>query len=75
MSTPYFAAVRAIGRPVTSRITETARIAAVALTTPWASVIAPPMASSARNEIAPMAVWATRGADHLRALLAVKRSA
>jgi hypothetical protein len=35
----------------------------------------PPIASSARNEIAPNAVLATRAADQRRALLAVKRSA
>ena len=34
-----------------------------------------PIASSARKEIAPSAVLATRAADHRRALLAVKRSA
>jgi hypothetical protein len=38
-------------------------------------VMAPPIASNARNEIAPMAVLATRKLDHLRAFLAVKRSA
>src|SRR3954465_6365815 len=35
----------------------------------------PPIASSARKEMAPSAVLATRAADHRRALLAVKRSA
>ena len=38
-------------------------------------VMVPPIASSARNEIAPSAVLATRAADQRRALLAVKRSA
>ena len=33
------------------------------------------MASSARNETAPMAVLAMRAMDHLRAFCAVKRSA
>jgi hypothetical protein len=37
--------------------------------------IAPPIASSARKDTAPMAVLATRALDHFRALLAVKRSA
>jgi hypothetical protein len=37
--------------------------------------MAPPIASSAKNDIAPMAVLATRELDHLRALLAVKRNA
>ena len=50
-------------------------MAAAALTKPCASVMAPPIASSARKEIAPIAVWATRGADQRRALFAVKRRA
>jgi hypothetical protein len=39
------------------------------------TVIEPPIASSARKETAPIAVFATAKLDHLRALLAVKRSA
>jgi len=38
-------------------------------------VIAPPIASSARKEMAPKAVLATRANDHLREALAVNRSA
>jgi hypothetical protein len=38
-------------------------------------VIAPPMASSARKEMAPMAVCEMRSDENRRALLAVKRSA
>jgi len=38
-------------------------------------VIAPPIASSARKEIAPIAVWEMRSEEKRRALLAVKRSA
>ena len=50
-------------------------MAATLLVKPCATVSAPPIASSARKEIEPSAVLATRKADHLRALSAVKRSA
>jgi hypothetical protein len=39
------------------------------------TVIDPPIASSARNDTAPIAVLATRRLDQRRAVLAVKRSA
>jgi hypothetical protein len=54
---------------------ETTMMAAAALTKPCASVIAPPIASSARNEIAPIAVCAILSGDQRRALLAVNLSA
>ncbi|MDT4872744.1 hypothetical protein FQZ97_1079450 [compost metagenome] len=50
-------------------------MAAMALLVPYDSVIAPPIASSARKEIAPMAVWAMRLDEKRRALFAVKRKA
>ena len=53
----------------------TTSVAQNTLLKPKLSVIVPPIASRARNEIAPMAVCETRGADHLRADFAVKRSA
>ena len=53
----------------------TTRIAATAFAKPNMSVIAPPIASSARNEIAPMAVCDTHCGDQRRAFRAVKRSA
>jgi hypothetical protein len=56
-------------------MTPTTRMAAVALPMPYLRVMAAPIASSARKEMAPSAVLATRAADHRRALLAVNRSA
>ena len=47
-------------------------MASAALENPYCRVIVPPMASSARKEIAPIAVFATRKEDHFRALCAVK---
>ncbi|MDV2986798.1 hypothetical protein [Methylorubrum podarium] len=40
-----------------------------------ASTSVPPIASSARNESEPSAVWAMRKGDQRRAFLAVKRRA
>ncbi len=53
----------------------TIKIAAIALLNPYDRVIAPPIASKARNEIEPIAVLATRNDDHFRARNAVKRRA
>jgi hypothetical protein len=50
-------------------------MAASAFAVPNAKVSVPPIASHARNEIAPSAVLPTRNGDQRRAASAVKRSA
>jgi len=60
-----------IGMPVRKMKTLTSEIAQNALKKPLSSAIDAPMASSARNEIAPSAVLATRNSLHLRKLCGV----
>ena len=50
-------------------------VAETALSNPYCNVMAAPIASKAKNEIAPKAVLATRNRLHFRADFAVKRNA
>ena len=67
MSNPCRAAYTEIGRAVAKMTQPIATIAQNALAKPWFSANAAPMASSARNEMPPKAVLATRHSPHLRA--------
>ena len=70
-----FLALEAIGGTITLNYGVTNASAAILVVSVIIFFCGLPIASSARNEMAPSAVLATRAADHRRALLAVKRSA